>query len=161
MADTKEAAPKSGLLEEIYNCLHRAQAPCAPRSYLEDVENEAYEETRPFWGKDWGDLSLRDFEDHNRVLSFVPDNDWPYYLGALMWLSVKANNVEVLNEVISSGVATGASARSRKSALARKSVLLSTSQRAVVIKYLCWHIEKTAEFWRPAILNLIDEVSSI
>lgn len=87
---------KPALLSKIKSKFHQNSPPTYPEGWEKftgDMKFDNYwegiEETKPFWGKNWGDLSLEDFAECRRVFSFLPDENIAYFLGGYMTLSIK------------------------------------------------------------------------
>lgn len=87
---------KSELLRDIRNVFGQDVPPSRPKEWehlTDDISSanysEAIEETYRFWGKSWSALEMADFEECTGVFSFLPKENVPYFLGALMELSLQ------------------------------------------------------------------------
>jgi len=56
------------------------------------TSKEVHEDTAIFWGKDWEDLTLKDFDDNMYVFTSLPNSALPYFLGAYMYKSIREND---------------------------------------------------------------------
>ncbi|MFQ6552453.1 DUF6714 family protein [Aestuariibius insulae] len=87
---------KSKLLRDIRNAFGQDKPPSRPKSWEDlthDISSanysEAIEETYRFWWKSWSELEMADFDKCTYLFSFLPKEHVPYFLGALMELSLK------------------------------------------------------------------------
>lgn len=87
---------KSELLRDIRNSFGEDLPPSLPKGWealTDDISSanysEAIEETYRFWGKSWSELEMADFDECTGVFSFLPNEHVPYFLGALMELSLR------------------------------------------------------------------------
>lgn len=70
--------------------MFNSPSPAKPSEYV-NAEGwwEAVDETEFFWGKSWEEISVKNFEDHDRAFTFYGDDNIPYFMGCLMWNIVK------------------------------------------------------------------------
>ena len=78
-----------GLLEDIKSEFNLPAPPDEPISVQRS--EEVHEDTAIFWGKNWEDITLKDFDDNMYVFTSLPKSALPYFLGAYMYKSLQEN----------------------------------------------------------------------
>jgi hypothetical protein len=83
------------LLKETKKYFYEKEPPQLPADWQTFTSNirsrnyaECIEETDAFWGKDWKEISLKDFEERPFAFAFLPDGALSYFLGGYMTLSL-------------------------------------------------------------------------
>jgi hypothetical protein len=91
----RNQAEKAALLSRIRDAFWHNTPPKLPESWknlTDDIESQNYfegiEETKPFWGKDWSEIKVTDYENCRDVFSWVPHENLPYFMGGYMTVSL-------------------------------------------------------------------------
>jgi hypothetical protein len=74
-------------MEKVKFAFHQSPSNLPWRSYL--PHQEGWDETNYFQGKDWSDLKISDFNSHPYCLSFIDVRAFPFFWGAIMFLSLE------------------------------------------------------------------------
>lgn len=96
MCDDQNMPKEQDILRDIEQAFGQASPPSRPeewKHWTDDIRSihysEAIEETYRLWDKSWADLTLDDFEECSRAFTFLPKEHVPYFLGAVMVLSLQ------------------------------------------------------------------------
>ena len=80
------------LCNKIQSCFFQTPQSVPRKSYA--TSQEGWDETSYFHQKDWRELAIQDFNSHPYCLSFFAPEAFPFYFGALMYLSIAEQNFE-------------------------------------------------------------------
>jgi hypothetical protein len=90
-----DSLDKATLLSRIKTEFWSSSPPEFPQGWdklTDDVGSSNYwegiEETKPFWGKDWSELVIEDYQHCRGVFTFVPKESLPYFIGGYMTVSL-------------------------------------------------------------------------
>ncbi|MEZ5886874.1 MAG: hypothetical protein R3D56_08340 [Paracoccaceae bacterium] len=83
---------KEHLALRIRAGFHQKPSNLVWRNY--DPSQEGWEETAYFRRKDWSDLALADFNSHPYCFSFFDIRAFPFFWGAMMYISLSEENWE-------------------------------------------------------------------
>jgi hypothetical protein len=95
---TRSSSDKAALLSRIKDEFWLKTPPSLPEGWenlTDDSKSRNYwegiEETKPFWGKDWSELKLEDYQMCRCVFTFLPKENLPYFIGGYLTISLLGN----------------------------------------------------------------------